>query len=451
MKHIKRRQFTQNVFALFSLPMLMSACGKEENITPNGKSVVVVGAGIAGLAAAQTLYKKGFAVTVLEAQKKVGGRLSTNRDLDISFDEGASWIHGPRRNPITDLAEQAGAKTFLTDDDNQKAFDKDGKLYTDAFIDDIEKQYNNALKAVIRAGTKDQSFEMVFDKLYPDRLNTHIWKYLLSAYLEFDTSADIAHLSSIDFDDDEVFAGEDVIITNGYDTIAEFLAKGLNIQVNKPVNSINYEGKKIKITANNEILEADFVVVAVPLGVLKRKIIQFTPVLPVNKHNAIQRLQMGTVNKFLLTWETAFWDTNLQYIAYTPEEKGKFNYFLNMKKFTSANALMTFAFGNYAIQTEQMEDNQIVDEIMSHLKAIYGNNIPAPKSFLRTKWASHPYTFGAYSFATNGTRTTDFNVLAENINRKLFFAGEHTSKDYRGTVHGAYLSGLSAAQQIIDL
>lgn len=210
-------------------------------------------------------------------------------------------------------------------------------------------------------------------------------------------------------------------------------------------------GKKIKITANNEILEADFVVVAVPLGVLKRKIIQFTPVLPVNKHNAIQRLQMGTVNKFLLTWETAFWDTNLQYIAYTPEEKGKFNYFLNMKKFTSANALMTFAFGNYAIQTEQMEDNQIVDEIMSHLKAIYGNNIPAPKSFLRTKWASHPYTFGAYSFATNGTRTTDFNVLAENINRKLFFAGEHTSKDYRGTVHGAYLSGLSAAQQIIDL
>lgn len=58
MKHIKRRQFTQNVFALFSLPMLMSACGKEENITPNGKSVVVVGAGIAGLAAAQTLYKK---------------------------------------------------------------------------------------------------------------------------------------------------------------------------------------------------------------------------------------------------------------------------------------------------------------------------------------------------------------------------------------------------------
>lgn len=388
---------------------------------------------------------------MLEAQKKVGGRLSTNRDLDISFDEGASWIHGPRRNPITDLAEQAGAKTFLTDDDNQKAFDKDGKLYTDAFIDDIEKQYNNALKAVIRAGTKDQSFEMVFDKLYPDRLNTHIWKYLLSAYLEFDTSADIAHLSSIDFDDDEVFVGEDVIITNGYDTIAEFLAKGLNIQVNKPVNSINYEGKKIKITANNEILEADFVVVAVPLGVLKRKIIQFTPVLPVNKHNAIQRLQMGTVNKFLLTWETAFWDTNLQYIAYTPEEKGKFNYFLNMKKFTSANALMTFAFGNYAIQTEQMEDNQIVDEIMSHLKAIYGNNIPAPKSFLRTKWASHPYTFGAYSFATNGTRTTDFNVLAENINRKLFFAGEHTSKDYRGTVHGAYLSGLSAAQQIIDL
>jgi monoamine oxidase len=451
---MKRRQFVENTLRALplylTLPTLIGAC-KEEVITPNGKSVAIIGAGIAGLSAAQMLRKNGFDVTLLEAQDKVGGRLKTNRSLDIPFDEGASWIHGPRRNPITNLAEQAGATTFLTDDNNQVAFDINGQLYSDRFVEDMENEYDKALKAVLNAGVKDKSFETVFNNLYPNRLNMRIWKYLLSAYLEFDTGADISQLSSIDFDDDEVFNGDDVIITNGYDRVAEFLAKDLNIRLNSPVSSINYEGKKVKIGASNQTLETDFVLVTVSLGVLKRERITFTPAMPKSKQQAIRNIGMGNVNKFLLVWENAFWDTNLQYIAYTPEVKGKFNYFLNLRTFTATNALMTFALGNYASITEQKSDNEIIDEIMAHLKVIYGNNIPKPSKFLRTAWGNNPYTFGAYSFAANNGRTTDFDVLAAQIENKVFFAGEHTSKDYRGTVHGAYLSGLSAAKKIMDL
>jgi monoamine oxidase len=125
---------------------------------------------------------------------------------------------------------------------------------------------------------------------------------------------------------------------------------------------------------------------------------------------------------------------------------------MNMNKFLpSSNALMTFAFGKYATQTESMADSQIISEIMSHLKVIYGNSISNPTQFLRTKWGTNINSFGSYSFATNGTGSTDFDTLSNPVNNKLFFAGEHTARDYRGTVHGAYLSGIREAERIIDL
>ncbi|OPH00357.1 amine oxidase, partial [Chryseobacterium mucoviscidosis] len=75
---------------------------------------------------------------------------------------------------------------------------------------------------------------------------------------------------------------------------------------------------------------------------------------------------------------TAFWD-DVQYISYTPETRDKFNYFVNVKKFhPNVNALMTFAYADYARQTETMSDSQVISEIMTHLKDIYGNSIPNP-------------------------------------------------------------------------
>jgi monoamine oxidase len=70
---------------------------------------------------------------------------------------------------------------------------------------------------------------------------------------------------------------------------------------------------------------------------------------------------------------------------------------------------------------------------------------------LRTKWGQNINTFGAYSFATNGTTSADFETMATEINNKLFFAGEHTERDYRASVHGAYLSGIREADKIIAL
>ncbi len=451
---MKRRTFLEKISLSFT-PLLF-ACGQESPsngpISPKNKSVIVIGAGISGLAAAKKLQESGFDVIVLEAQAKVGGRLRTDRSLGVPFDEGASWIHGPKGNPITNLANQAGAKTYLTNDDSLIIYDVNGNEYSDNKLDPEYDRYESALSAVEKAGNKSKSFESVFNDLYPNLSNNRLWKYMLSAYLEFDYGGDISKLSSKYFEDDEAFSGADVIITNGYDTIPKYLSNGLDVRLNKQVTAINYSSDKCTVSVDNETLESNFVLVTVPLGVLKKEIIKFSPALPSNKTAAIQNTNMGNVNKFLLVWDKAFWDTDMQYIGYTPEEKGKFNYFMNMTKFLPGTpALMAFAFGDYATDTESLSDEQISAQIMKHLRAMYGNSIPNPKKLLRTKWKQNPYAFGTYSYATNGTTTEDFNTMAKEVNNKLFFAGEHTSKDYRGTVHGAYLSGIREAEKIAKL
>ena len=434
---------------------LTSACSLLETETPvlTDKKIIVIGAGIAGLAAAKKLKENGFTVLVLESQEKIGGRLRTDRSIGIAFDEGASWIHGPKGgNPITALAAQAGASTYLTDDESLRIYDQSGKEYNTDLLDTEYDLFEAALTAVRKAGAENQSFEAIFNSLYPEKGKERLWKYMLSAYLEFDSGGDISNLSSKYFYDDEEFSGADVIITNGYDKVAEFLGKGLDIKLNTRVTEINYGAEKPFVKAGGITYEADYILVTVPLGVLKNKSIAFSPALPSDKTKAIENTQMGNVNKFLLVWKSSFWDATTQYIGYTPETKGKFNYFMNVNKFLpSSNALMTFAFGKYATQTETMSDAQITTEIMSHLKSIYGNNISSPIQFLRTKWGSNINSFGSYSFATNGSGSLNFDTLSNAVSNKLFFAGEHTERDYRGTVHGAYLSGIREADKIIDL
>ena len=453
---MQRRKFikhtTTGLPLLFLTPTLLAGCEKEnENVNSNDKTVVVIGGGISGLAAAKKLKEKGFTVIVLESQEKVGGRIRTDRSLGVAFDEGASWIHGPIGNPITSLASIAGANTFLTSDDSVEVFNTNGIAYSDTVLTSTEKQFESALNTVRSAGTQTKSFQTVFNSLYPTQANDKLWKYMLSAYLEFDTGGDISKLSSKFFDDDEAYSGADVIITNGYDKVTDYLTTGLDIRLNTRVSSINYANAKVGITANGNKIEADYVVVSVPLGVLKNNAISFSPALPTNKINAISNTNIGNVNKFLLVWNTPFWDTKLQYIGYTPETKGKFNYFLNIKKFTPSNGLMTFAFGDYATVTESMADSQIISEIMLHLKGIYGNSIPNPSNFLRTKWGQNINSYGTYSYATNNSTSADFDTLANEVNNKVFFAGEHTEREYRGTVHGAYLSGIREANKIINL
>jgi len=452
---MQRRKFIKDTITglpiVIITPSLLSSCSNNgDGQKTNGETVIVVGAGISGLAAAKKLKENGFNVIVLEAQSKVGGRLKTNRSLGVAFDEGASWIHGTAGNPITSLAQQAGMNTAFTDDESILAYDLGGVLHSDSNFSDTEDKFYTVLETLKNNGSSTKSFETVFNELYPTYCNDRLWKFFLSTYLTFDTG-DLNMLSSLLYNEGEEFGGEERISVNGYDTIPSYLAIGLNVQLNQKVTKIDYSNTKILVSHNGTVTEADYVLVTVPLGVLKANKIDFVPSLPNTKQNAIQKVGVNCVNKFLLTWETAFWDDE-QYICYTPDIKDKFNYFVNVKKYQpTVNALMTFAYADKARQTENMTDQQIIEEIMTHLRDIYGNDIPYSKNILRTKWQTNEYSYGSYSYTAVGTEMRHFDDLAEEIDDKIFFAGEHTEIDYFSTAHGAYLSGIREADKIIAL
>ncbi len=436
------------VLILIIVISIITISDKENKINKNEKKVIVIGTGISGLAAANELKNQGIDVVVLEAQDRIGGRLRTDRSLGVAFDEGASWIHTPKGNPLTDIANKAGAKHQITDDNSYTSYDKDGRKRSSLEYEKGEKRYYDILEELSEYGDEGKSFEEVYKNKYPKEYNDRLQKFFLSTYLTFDTGA-TKELSSIYYNAGEEYDGEDEIITNGYDLLPQYLSKGLDIKLNERVSAIDYSGDKVKITTSNSVYESDYVIVTVPLGVLKKNVIKFNPELPSEKKEAISNVGMNCVNKYLLVWDKAFWDIDKQFISYTPDVKDKFNYFLNITKIhPTVNALMTFAYDEYAKKTETMSDEEVTKDIMDHLSKMYGNKIPQPKKILRSKWCNNENSYGAYSFTAIDTKPSDFDELSKSIDNKVFFAGEHTSRSYFSNAHGAYLSGIREANKI---
>ena len=104
--------------------------------------------------------------------------------------------------------------------------------------------------------------------------------------------------------------------------------------------------------------------------------------------------------------------------------------------------------GKYAKYQESLTDSIITSDIMSVLRNTYGQNIPAPVDVFFTKWASDKFSYGAYSFTSVGNTPETYYEISVPIDDLIYFAGEHTHQDYPATIHGAYLSGLRAAQSM---
>lgn len=452
---MNRKEFLEKLTLAFSASMFSSSplfSMDTDKLTHKESEVIIIGAGIAGLACAKLLTQNDYNVIILEGRNRIGGRIWTDRSTGVPLDMGASWIHGPKGdNPITPIAEKIKATMYCTKDDSLMVYDENGQRIDDEKMDKYYKQYNQIIKKAKQSGSSTKSLANAIKEVNPTALNDIIMQYQFSAYTEFDYGGALELMSSINYDEDERFAGKDVLFPNGYDTIPNYLAKDLDIRLNQIVNQIDYSQENIKITTSKGIFKTKHIVVTVPLGVLKKNSINFLPALPAEKQKIIKRLPMGTVNKVFLEFDNCFWDEKIQYFGYAGKIKGQYNYFLNTKKFVpDKNILLTFGFGNYGLTMEKQTDAQIQNDIMAILKKIYGEKIPAPQKIKVSRWNNDIFSYGAYSFAGINCDNEDFEKLGKTIAQKLFFAGEHTHTQYRGTVHGAYLSGIRAARRIME-
>jgi monoamine oxidase len=426
----------------------------------NKASIIVIGAGVAGISAASSLKEKGYKVIVLEGRSRIGGRVWTDTSWkDNSLDMGASWIHGTKGNPITELVQKFNIVTAKTNYDSSQLYDQNGQPVSDSLEENIEKRFETILEKVKKyrlqlekSEGKDISLQTAFEreiaKLNLSNTELRQLNYSINAVIEHDYAADASDLSLLSWDEDERFGGGDVLFPKGYDQIVKNLAEGLDIRLNQAVKKVEYNNQGVKVTTNSATFEADKVIITLPLGVLKKGTVEFSPALPGKKQAAIKALGMGILNKVYLRFPKVFWDKEPHLLGYISSKKGEWAEILNIYKYTGQPILLAFNAGEYAWKLEKLSDKQIIDEAMKMLRKIYGNNIPNPEASLITRWGQDPFSFGSYSHIKINASSEDYKTLAAPVDNRLFFAGEATSHQHPGTVHGAFLSGQREAKRI---
>lgn len=418
---------------------------------------MVIGAGIAGLAAADQLVRGGCEVTVLEARDRIGGRIHSSLAWpDLPVDLGASWIHGLDGNPVTDLARAAGASWVTSSYDSARltiapqlaalgardaGTGRAGRLFDRAMARarrlDADIPVQAALDAVAPPGS--------LDPVRQAQLDHHV-----NGTYEQEYAGPAGALSAWHVDDGAVFDGDDGWFPQGYAQLTGHLARGLDVRPGQVVRAVRWGGAQVRVElADGSALVADQVVVTVPLGVLKAGTIAFDPPLPAGHRQAISRLGMGLLNKLCLRFDRVFWPPDVDWHEHLAAIKGDWTQWFSLARADATPVLVAFTAADHAEAVERMDDRAIVAAAMARAREMWGRAVPDPRAVQITRWRADPFARGSYSFHAVGSSGADREALGSPVGGRLYFAGEATSADYSATVHGALISGRRAAGQIL--
>jgi monoamine oxidase len=278
-------------------------------------------------------------------------------------------------------------------------------------------------------------------------------------------------LGGWDLDAGNEWEGKHTMVTGGYQQVPRGLLscpKPLNVRKRSNVKRISYNSQNSTMPSRiecegGEIIEAEYIVSTVPLGVLKQNNIQFDPPLPEWKTGAIQRIGFGVLNKIVLVYKESFWDErrdifgtlrnpanrfSLDQTDYF-SQRGRFFQWFNCTKTSGVPTLLALMAGDAAFYTEMTPNEELIEEATKVLKSVFGQAVPNPIEAVVTRWGQDQFARGSYSYTGPNFKPEDYEVMAKPI-ENLFFAGEHTCGTHPATVHGAYISGLRAASEILD-
>ncbi|MFN8032410.1 MAG: FAD-dependent oxidoreductase [Mycobacterium sp.] len=445
----------------------LSACGGRDTADGGQSSsrtdgsdadVIVIGAGISGLAAARHLADHGQSVVILEARNRIGGRIWTSTTwAGAPMDLGASWIHGIDGNPIYQLAQQAGVKTVVTDGDSITYHLPGGQETTDQQSRRLERWGAKAADAVTRY-QDEQDIDTSIRAAVRNSVDTGALSSLDSAFLSYNLneyeqeySGSIDELSALYFDSDAPIEGDDVLFPGGYGQLTDRLATGLRTLLEHTVTRVDWTRDGVTVTTDKGVFAAGRVIVTLPLGVLQSGSVTFSPGLPAHKADAIRALGYGVLNKCYLRFPRAFW-VDTDWIGYVPptDRYGQWAQWINVARPTGLPILLGFNAADFGRAIEKWSDTTIVDSAMATLQTVYGPTIPNPVDFQITRWVSDAYARGSYSYNKVGSTPAMRDDLATTVDGRVYFAGEATHRQSFATVHGAYESGLRAARDIVE-
>ncbi|MEW6277725.1 MAG: FAD-dependent oxidoreductase [Candidatus Eremiobacterota bacterium] len=440
-----RRSLLKLILASLAVPPLPARAADRR--------ALVIGAGMAGVAAASRLAAAGVKTTVLEGRDRIGGRIWTNRALGFPLDLGAMWIEGTHGNPLVDLAAKYRVRT-VEDTDRWLAADHDGRRLDAALEDQVEARVASLQRRLEELDPDaDLSWAQAVSRVLDgkERKDPFLQRVVSSfvAGIETTSSAAADDLSFAWGASDEGFEGDDLLMPDGYGAIVDGLASGLDIRRGHLVERMEHssEGVRVSVTGRGTF-EADLAVVTLPLGVLRAGGVSFHPDLPADKKAALQRLRMGVLDKVVLKFPRATWPA-VDKFSYLSKVPGEFPEFLNWNRFAAKPVLIGFMAARFAREMEALPDDKVVARAMAVLRRIVGK-LPDPEAHLIWRWGRDPFARGSYSYVPVGSTLSDYDLMARPVGR-LLFAGEATSRQHFASVNGAYLSGLREADRALSI
>ncbi|XP_071959369.1 lysine-specific histone demethylase 2-like [Antedon mediterranea] len=445
-----------------------------ENSKPD--SVIIIGAGPSGLAAGRQLQNFGANVTMLESRNRIGGRIWDDKSLGVCVGKGAQIVNGCINNPIALMCEQAGIKMRkmhircdLVEEDGSvtdTTVDKRVDFHFNAMLDAIaewRRDNENKLDDLSLAKKLQEMHETFIEEtsLKFTAKEERLFQFHISN-LEYACGCDLSKVSSLYWDQNEnfaQFAGDHTLIEDGYMAVINKLGDGLDVRLNTAVKSIDYTGKDVIVqTDDGKTFKAQKVLVTVPLSILKRNLISFKPALPTRKQEAINCLGAGIIEKIGLQFPSRFWSKKViatDYFGHIPpavDKRGMFSVFYDMtppRSFENEHVLMTVVSGEAVQLVQSKTDQEVIDECLRCLRNMFPDeDVPNPTNFFVTHWHKDPHALMAYSYIGIGASGEAYEIIAESINNKVFFAGEATNRHFPQTVTGAYLSGIREAAKI---
>ncbi|KAD2804794.1 hypothetical protein E3N88_38171 [Mikania micrantha] len=440
---------------------------------PSTKSnVIVIGAGLSGLAAARQLMSFGYKVTVLEGRKRPGGRVYTKKmeggNRVAAADLGGSVLTGTHGNPLGILARQLSYPLHKIRD-KCPLYRLDGQPVESGVDAKVEVAFNqlldkaSKLRQLMGEVSQDVSLGAALETFWqvdggpanPEEMSLFNWHL---ANLEYANAGLLSKLSLAFWDQDDPYdmGGDHCFLPGGNGRLVQALAENVPILYEKTVNGIRYGSDGVQVVVSGgQVFDGDIALCTVPLGVLKSGSIKFTPELPQRKLDGIKRLGFGLLNKVAMLFPHLFWGTDLDmfgHLSDDPSRRGEFFLFYSYATVAGGPVLMALVAGEAAHSFEYMAPTDAVKRVLQILRGIYepqGIQVPEPIQTVCTRWGCDPFSLGSYSNVAVGSSGDDYDILAESVgDGRLFFAGEATTRRYPATMHGAFLSGLREAANI---
>lgn len=372
----------------------------------------------------------------------------------------AHMVTGPRRKAAPALAAEAmgwhlASNVLASRDLNLDAVARGMEYPTlGAAMDEAVKQYQFLLD------------------LSPQDMRLINWHY---ANMEYANAVNLGMLSLSGWDQDSgnEFEGEHAQVVGGYQQVPLGILQHpspLDLRTRKPVRRITYDsdgrhGGTARIQCDDgQSFDADRIILTAPLGILKEESLVFDPPLPRWKLGPINRLGFGVLNKLVLVYDKPFWDVDQDMFGLLRESdtpgsldqedyvrsRGKFYLFWNCIKTSGRPVLIALMAGEAAVQAESASDADLVTGVTKELRRMFaGKEVLMPSETIVTRWGTDKFARGSYSYVGATSLPGDYEVMARPVGN-LHFAGEATCGTHPATVHGAYISGLRAASEIIE-